>query len=161
MIILGLGSNYGNRQAFLQKACKALETVLTDMSISACYETPALLPPNAPADWDLPFINQAVRGETSLTPPLLLAAIKDIEKALGRIERGRWGPREMDIDILAYQEEVLESVGLTIPHPGLLERAFALLPLAEIAPAWRYPVPGAEYGKTARELAERFKRAQP
>jgi 2-amino-4-hydroxy-6-hydroxymethyldihydropteridine diphosphokinase/dihydropteroate synthase len=157
MIILGLGANEGNRIAALKKAVEALSTILTEIQVSPLYESEALLPENAPADWNKPFLNQAVAGETALAPLRLLETLKKIEQTLGRIDRGRWSPREIDIDILAYHDEVIETADLTIPHKALLERDFALIPLAQVAPHWRYPVPGPDYGKTAEFLVQRVR----
>ena len=156
MIILGLGSNWGDKQEYLQKAVDELALILSHLNISSTYEMPALLPEGAPAEWNIPFLNRAVSGETKLNPQDLLKEIKKIEQQLGRIDRGHWGPREIDIDILAYDDEVIDEPDLKIPHRGLLERDFALLPLVELAPDWVYPVVGPYFGKTAHDLAQKF-----
>lgn len=152
MVILGLGSNMGDRQATLSAAVARLEKLLGEVRLSRLVESPALLRPGAPAEWDKPFLNMAVSGVTSLSPEALLAELKAIEKTLGRIDRGRWGPREIDIDILAMDDMVLTRDALTVPHPGLLERNFALLPLSEVAPDWVYPA-GVYKGKPAVAIA--------
>jgi len=153
MVIIGLGSNVGDRAAMLDKACEALSLILHDMRCSQRMETAALLPENAPAEWDIPFLNMAVCGTTTLSPQALCEKTQHIEQKLGRIKRGMWGPREIDIDILAMGETVFVSDNLTVPHKALLNRDFALKPLAELVPDWRYPVPGEWFGKTAREIA--------
>jgi 2-amino-4-hydroxy-6-hydroxymethyldihydropteridine diphosphokinase len=81
-----------------------------------------------------PFVNAAVLVDTELEPLALLAALKAIEAEAGRTATYRWGPRVLDLDILTYDDRRIEEPGLTIPHPRLLERAFALVPLAEIDP---------------------------
>jgi len=152
MVILGLGSNKGDRAAMLGRAVEMLAPILQDIRHSSIYETKALLPEGASPAWDMVFLNMAVVGETKLSPQELLAAIKEIEKNLGRQAAERWAPREIDIDILAMDDVQLDLPGLHIPHSGLIEREFALLPLVELAPDWRYP--GGEYkGWKAADIA--------
>lgn len=153
MVILGLGSNLGNRKAMLDAAITALADILTDMRCSAMLETPALLLEGSPAEWNIPFLNMAVAGECAFSPQDLLVRIKQLEQSLGRKDRGRWGPREIDIDILAMDDLVLELPELSVPHKELPNRSFALIPFAELAPDWRWPEAGEHYGKTVRELA--------
>lgn len=153
-VIIGLGSNVGTRESMLQMAVKRLHAVLEELQASPCYETPAMLLPDSPPAWDMPFLNMAVAGQCNLSPQALLAELKAIEQLLGRQERGRWAPREIDLDILAYGEEVIEDEGLHIPHRGLLQRDFALKPLADVAPDWRWPLADEYLGKTAHELRE-------
>ena len=86
------------------------------------------------------FLNQVVFGRTSLSPQDLLSFLKDIELRLGRTPSVRYGPRSIDLDILLYDDLVLDSPGLTIPHPRLNERAFVLVPLANLAPRLKHPV---------------------
>jgi len=90
----------------------------------------------------------AIKGETRLTPQELLDCLKRLEFTLGRVPGPRWGPRKIDMDILFYDEIILASPGLTIPHPHLHERGFVLVPLADLAPGLVHPV----FGKTIREL---------
>ncbi len=155
-VILGLGTNTGDRRLQLKRAARALTPLLSQMRCSPVYTCAALLPEHAPEHWNKPFLNMAVRGETRLTPQELLAAVKAIERDLGRVARGHWGPREIDIDILACEDTVINHDDLIIPHAGLLLRDFALVPLADIAPDWRYPY-GEQKGKTARALAHALK----
>ncbi|MDE3038328.1 MAG: 2-amino-4-hydroxy-6-hydroxymethyldihydropteridine diphosphokinase [Pseudomonadota bacterium] len=154
MIILGLGGNIGDRQAQLETAVKKLTGVVRNICCSRVLESPALMPEGAPKEWDSPFLNMAVRGETNLSPPALLTAVKTIERELGRVPGGRWCPRAIDIDILAMDGIVFESPELTIPHRELLNRSFALLPLADVAPDWRWPQAGEYFQKTAAEIAK-------
>jgi 2-amino-4-hydroxy-6-hydroxymethyldihydropteridine diphosphokinase len=122
------------------------------MVCSPVYESRALLPADAPPEWNMPFFNMAVCGETHLKPQALLGETQALEQRLGRTRRGHWGPREIDIDILAYDDVVLEEEALVIPHSELLRRDFALIPFADIAPEWVHP----QAKKTARELAVRM-----
>ena len=157
MIILGIGSNVGDRLGFLAKAVAIInKTVMAVTETSPIYESPALLKEGAPENWNKPFLNMAIAGETHLSPEDLLKEVKKIEKALGRKEVGTWAPREVDIDILAYGTLSVEGDGLTIPHVGLCTRPFALLPLADVAPNWQYPVEGAFKGKTAFEISSQL-----
>lgn len=143
MILLGLGSNLGDRKANLEAALAAL--ALADVHIlrvSSVYETDALLPEDAPAEWDIPYYNIVAAAESALQPEALLEAAKRVERQLGRKDVGRWGPRVIDIDILAHGGAVMQGENLTIPHPRTLDRDFVMVPLAEIAPHWQYPGEG-------------------
>lgn len=153
MVILGLGSNLGDRKSYLEQAIALLRTQVAVESVSTVYESAAMLPPEAPREWNKPFLNLAVKASTRLSPRELLTKLKQIERELGRSKRERWAPREIDLDILAWGALVVSEDDLKIPHPGLLERPFALRPLAELAPDWSYPVPGPHYGQRARALA--------
>lgn len=149
MIFLALGSNLGEREATLAQARMVLE--MFDIEIvraSRILETPALMPVGAPADWDIPYLNQVLMVRTHLLPLELLAAIKHIESDLGRKPAARWAPREIDIDILVYDEVLMVSDLLTLPHRQLDQRRFVLEPLAEIAPEWKHPV----FDKTAKDM---------
>lgn len=132
----------GDRLGHLRRAVSLLEKVVQEVRLSSVYRSPALLPEGAPADWDQDFYNMALCGQCALAPEALLAEVKQMEAFVGRLFRGVWGPREIDIDILAMDGLVLESPALCIPHKGLAERDFALLPLAEIAPDWVHPALG-------------------
>ena len=138
-IILGLGSNIGNRQANLDAAIVALGDCVKNIRISSVMETKALLPENAPESWDMAYLNMAIAGDTPLPPHELLAKIKQIEQNLGRVKLGHWSPRNIDIDILAMDNLVIDEPDLTIPHKELLNRDFALKPLLELMPDWVYP----------------------
>jgi 2-amino-4-hydroxy-6-hydroxymethyldihydropteridine diphosphokinase len=131
--LLALGGNLGDVRDTLDRAvaafCDGNDVRL--LARSSDYRTP----PWGVADQP-PFVNLAVAVETSLTPQALLARAQAVEVALGR-ERGkerRWGPRPVDIDLIAYDDLALDTPDLTLPHPRLFERAFVLVPLAEIAP---------------------------
>ncbi|HEY7832409.1 MAG TPA: 2-amino-4-hydroxy-6-hydroxymethyldihydropteridine diphosphokinase [Ktedonobacterales bacterium] len=125
---LGLGSNLGDRAATLRAAVDALAAHLRILAVSSLYDTAPQLVTDQPR-----FLNAALAGTTELEPLALLHAVKAIETALGRVPGPRFGPRALDIDLLLLDGIVLDTPELTLPHPRLAERAFALLPLAEIA----------------------------
>lgn len=143
-VALGLGANLGEPLATIGAALMLLEEAgVAIRARSAAYRS---------APWgvtDQPdFVNACIAGTTALAPRALLAAVARIEARLGRERRQRWGPRTIDIDILFHGDTVVDEPGLTIPHPRLTERAFVLVPLAEIAPE---RIVG---GRTVREWAE-------
>jgi 2-amino-4-hydroxy-6-hydroxymethyldihydropteridine diphosphokinase len=126
---IGLGSNLGDRMGHLRAAVKSLSARgLEPAALSSVYESDALGPPQPD------YLNAVVSVSTSLTPRELLEALKAIEAELGRHHTERWGPREIDLDLLLYGDEMLEDEGLTVPHPEMTRRSFVLLPLLEIAP---------------------------
>lgn len=133
---LGLGGNLGDRMATLQRAVDLLHADARTRvdAVSSLYET---RPVGGPEQED--FLNLAVRVATRRTPRALLALCNDVERALGRVRRERWGPRTVDLDILLYGDRVVRRRDLRIPHPRLAERAFALVPLLEVAPGQRLP----------------------
>ncbi len=156
LYIIGLGSNIGDSKQMLAEAIRELATQLDAIEYSPVYTSPALLPDGAPREWDRPFLNMALRGTSALEPEEMLRVVKSIEAKVGRQDRGHWGPREIDLDILACDDRVVETEALTIPHRGLLERDFALKPLSDIAPGWRYPRAGEHHGKTAMSLLQQL-----
>lgn len=139
-VILGLGSNVGDRAENLRAAIAELEQYVENIRKSEVLESAALLPENAPIDWDMPYLNMAIAGKTTLSPRELLSTIKDIEQKLGREKIGHWSPRNIDIDILAFGDLQVDEPDLTIPHKELLNRDFALKPLLELAPDWVHPL---------------------
>jgi 2-amino-4-hydroxy-6-hydroxymethyldihydropteridine diphosphokinase len=126
-----MGSNLGDRFLFLQRAVNQLAATVRWSAVSAVYETAPMYVLDQPA-----FLNAAARGETNLGPLQLLAELKDLEARLGRQTRARFGPREIDLDLIAYQGMQMESPELTLPHPRIAERRFVLLPICDIAPNW-------------------------
>jgi 2-amino-4-hydroxy-6-hydroxymethyldihydropteridine diphosphokinase len=142
-IYLALGSNLGDRSANLRAAITAMPPGVHVIQESPVYETE----PWGLADQPL-FLNMVLKAETSLGPVELLQQLKLLEAGLGRQPSVRWGPRLIDIDILFYADLVLEIKGLVIPHPHLHERAFVLVPLADLAPDLLHPV----FCKSVRDL---------
>ena len=146
MLILGLGSNLGDREKNLNNAIDALsDALLDDVRLSGIYETEPLLPPNPEPGWEEhKFLNMAIGGypKKELMPEELLAEIKALEAKLGRKPSEKWAPRVIDIDILAWGNLTYSSPTLTIPHAGLMEREFAARPMADIAPDWKHPLTG-------------------
>jgi 2-amino-4-hydroxy-6-hydroxymethyldihydropteridine diphosphokinase len=129
--LLGLGANLGDPVATLLEAKARLENLGRVTAASSLYRTP----PWGVADQP-PFVNAALALETALDPDALLAALKALERALGRVASVRWGPRAIDVDILDYEGVRRDEPALTIPHARLFERAFVLVPLAEIEPGF-------------------------
>ncbi|MCZ4296959.1 2-amino-4-hydroxy-6-hydroxymethyldihydropteridine diphosphokinase [Henriciella marina] len=128
---LAFGSNLGDSAEMIGRAIDALDAMV-DVSVTArssLYATPPWGVENQPD-----FVNACALVETALAPLDLLTACKDLEVALGRVPGERWGPRLIDIDVLWMDGVALESERLTLPHPRMTERAFVLVPLAEIAP---------------------------
>lgn len=133
-VYLALGSNLGDRLLFLDRAIELLGKKITDMQLSPVYETVPWGVKEQPM-----FLNLCLGGRTSLSANELLVFVKSIEKKLNRSVQIKWGPREIDIDILFYGHEIIHKPDLVIPHAYLSERAFALVPLADIAPDFVHP----------------------
>jgi 2-amino-4-hydroxy-6-hydroxymethyldihydropteridine diphosphokinase len=150
IVYLGLGANLGNRRENIDAALAALRSHprIRVEAVSSFIDTaPVGGPPGQPI-----YLNGAARLSTDLAPAELLAECKRIERALGRREGPHWGPRPVDLDILLYDDLVVDEPDLIIPHINLRERRFALEPLAEIAPDACDPVTG----RTVRELLARL-----
>jgi 2-amino-4-hydroxy-6-hydroxymethyldihydropteridine diphosphokinase len=131
---IAMGTNLGDRLANLRAAIAALAPEIEVLEESPVYETE----PWGYADQP-PFLNMALRTATDLSPRNLLGRLKGLEATLGRIPSFRNGPRLIDLDILFYDDLILDTPALAIPHPRLHERAFVLIPLAEIAPSLVHP----------------------
>jgi 2-amino-4-hydroxy-6-hydroxymethyldihydropteridine diphosphokinase len=134
-VYLGLGSNLGNRARNIYRALRLLGSRVRLGKISSLYETEPVGLPEQP--W---FLNLVCCGETDLSPEALLNLAKTVERQMGRKQGLRFGPRLIDIDILLYDDLVLSTPRLEIPHPRLHERAFVLIPLSELAPGVIHPV---------------------
>lgn len=134
-IFIGLGTNLGERFENLARARSLMEEKVRLNAVSSVYETKPWGYLEQPD-----FLNQVVEGETDLTPTRLLNLLKRIEKKMGREKNFRNGPRLIDLDILLYGNRVVHTTRLNIPHPELVERAFVLVPLAELAPELVHPV---------------------
>ncbi|WP_373524665.1 2-amino-4-hydroxy-6-hydroxymethyldihydropteridine diphosphokinase [Nostoc sp.] len=133
---LALGSNIGDSRTILEAA---IETLAQTPGIfletrSSWYRTKALGPPQPD------YLNGCVILQVEILPQQLLAALLEIEEQFGRVRQERWGPRTLDLDLLLYHDLILDTPNLQIPHPRMRERAFVLVPLAEIAPDWIEPV---------------------
>jgi len=142
-VFLGLGSNLGDRRRNLKEALRLIEEMdgVTIRDISPLYET---APVGGVEQGD--FFNIVVKVETNLAPRELLHAVQGIEARLQRVRDVRWGPRTIDIDILLYGDIDIDEADLVIPHPEIMNRAFVLAPLNDIAP---YRV--LSNGRTVRE----------
>lgn len=134
-IYLALGSNLGDRMGNLKSAVQHLSQKLTIKKVSSVYETEPVYFKEQPL-----YLNAALSAATGLDPFELLRFVKSIESDLGRQPGFRNAPRIIDIDILFYGDRIIETPELTVPHPGIAERAFVLVPLAEIAPELVHPV---------------------
>jgi dihydropteroate synthase len=130
-IVLALGGNVGDKVLSLRRALRAIaaEPAIELTAVSRLYRTP----PWGKTDQDW-FVNACALGRTTLEPEALLERVKTLEVELGRVSAERWGPRVIDIDLIAYDDIALKTERLTLPHPELFNRAFVLVPLAEIAP---------------------------
>ncbi len=147
-VAIALGSNLGDSRAIVESALKTLAHTpgFTLLRQSPFYQTAAVGPPQPD------YINACALCATNLEPHAVLSALLQIEHAFGRIRRERWGARLLDLDLLLYDDRVLDSPDLQIPHPRLIERAFVLVPLADIAPDWVEPVSGQAIAQLAQQV---------
>jgi len=153
MAYLALGTNLGDRMGYLREAIARLDAAegVSVLRLSRIYETEPVGVTDQPK-----FLNMALEVQLAdeVTPRELLALAKRIEAEMGRKQGERWGPREIDIDILLVGGERISEPGLEIPHPQMWERAFVMVPLADLVPEMRMPG-----GETVGEVAERLERA--
>ncbi|MBE3588464.1 MAG: 2-amino-4-hydroxy-6-hydroxymethyldihydropteridine diphosphokinase [Thermoanaerobacteraceae bacterium] len=143
---IGLGSNMGGKKANLKAALELLGRVpgVRLLRVAPFYRTDPV--GYTDQDW---FVNTVAEVETTLSPRELLAACLDIENRLGRVRDIRWGPRVIDLDLLLYNGQVIDEPGLVVPHPRMHERAFVVVPLADLVP--ELVIPGR--GKVSKLLA--------
>ena len=135
---VALGANLGDRAANIRAALDALERTpgVRVTRVSSLIENPAVGgPEDSPS-----FLNGVAELETTLPPHALLARLLEIEQSLGRERRTRWAPRPVDLDVILYGDQVIDTPDLKVPHPLMHERRFVLEPLAEIAPEVMHPV---------------------
>lgn len=141
MVVLGLGTNVGERLAHLRRALALLKghPKITVNHVSPVYESKAQLPAHTPSSWNLPYFNVAVTCKTDLSPYRLLDELQQIEQLMGSKKYGTWSPRNIDIDILMWGDIKVESAQLNIPHKHLYDRPFMLWPLLDLYSTWDYP----------------------
>lgn len=135
-IFIGLGSNLDQPAQNVRTAFAALSDIdgISSPQLSPLYQTPPYGVLNQPE-----FINAVAKFQTTLAPHIILNFLLSIEEKMGRVRKEKWGPRLIDLDLLFYGDQVLEEDGLKIPHPGIPERDFVLVPLMDIAPEWQHP----------------------
>jgi len=147
-VAIALGSNLGDSRTIVESALKTL-AYTSGMALlrqSQLYQTAAVGPPQPD------YINACALCATDLEPHAVLRTLLQIEQTFGRVRRERWGARLLDLDLLLYEDRVLDSPDLKIPHPRMTERAFVLVPLAEIAPNWVEPVTGRAIASLAQQV---------
>jgi 2-amino-4-hydroxy-6-hydroxymethyldihydropteridine diphosphokinase len=149
---VGLGANLGKPAENIGRALEMLAAA--GVRIAAVSSLRRTRPVGGPPQPD--FINGVAELHTTLGPFELLSLLMDVERGLGRVRGAKWGPRTVDLDLLLYDDAVVSSAALVLPHPLMCERKFVLEPLAEIAPRTRHPVSGA----TAAELRDRLARGR-
>lgn len=147
LVYLALGSNIGDSAGHIEQAIGLLKEVLSDLRQAPVYVSKAVGYTDQPD-----FLNTAVCGKTDLEPPVLLDRLKRIEQEVGRSAGFRWGPREIDIDIILYGGRVLDSRQLVIPHPEFRKRDFVLEPLNDLDPSLVDPVSG----QTIQQLLDKI-----
>ncbi|MEB3885996.1 2-amino-4-hydroxy-6-hydroxymethyldihydropteridine diphosphokinase [Lyngbya sp. CCY1209] len=145
---IAMGSNLGDSHRTLEKALKTIDQTpgITVKAYSSWYKTA----PIGPSQPD--FLNGCALLEVQLTPQELLQTLLDIEDQFGRVRQERWGPRTLDLDVLLFGDLILETPELQIPHPRMTDRAFVLVPLAEIAPDWIEPVSGKAISQLVKQV---------
>jgi 2-amino-4-hydroxy-6-hydroxymethyldihydropteridine diphosphokinase len=140
-IILGLGSNLGDRENNLRKAIALIKAeLLKNIKESRIYKSAPVLLDDSPPEWDIEYMNLVIIGklkDKKMSPAEFLSKIKQFETQLGRKASPRWSPREIDIDILTWGNELIDEPNLKIPHQEMLNREFVMKPLLELLPAWK------------------------
>lgn len=146
-IFLALGSNVGEQEAQMDAATQLLSPKVVDIQRASFYRSKPMGVIDQPD-----FVNTALKGRTSLSPTELLEFVKGIEQQIGRVYRYRWGPREIDIDIIFYDDLVIKSANLEIPHARAHERDFVLRPIADLDPTFIHPVFDKKVGELLSSL---------
>lgn len=141
-VAIALGSNLGDRDALLRSAAERLSGFVDRLRLSSSYETAPVGVGEQPL-----FLNAAAVGESALAPHDLLKRLLDVERELGRERPYAGAPRTLDLDLILYGDEVIETPTLVVPHPRFRDRRFVLEPLAEIAADWRDPITGRTVGE--------------
>jgi 2-amino-4-hydroxy-6-hydroxymethyldihydropteridine diphosphokinase len=149
-IAVGLGTNLGKCKENIEKAFERLSTeFLEEAHLSTLHET---------KPWgvlDQPdFLNAVAVGYSEWKPPAIVNYLKNLERELGRTATVKYGPRQIDLDLLIWGDEVWDSEGVTVPHPGLPDRSFVLLPLEELWPEWKHP----QLKLTVQEMQKKLER---
>lgn len=147
-IAIALGSNLGDSPRILAAAIAQLSVTpkIQLTAVSSWYRTKAVGPPQPD------YINGCAILQTEMSPQLLLETLLAIEQQFGRVRQERWGPRSLDLDLLLYDQMILDTPTLQIPHPRMQERAFVLVPLAEIAPDWIEPISGCAIKQLVKDV---------
>lgn len=153
VILIALGSNLpsraGNSRETLRAALRALaQNGVVPLQVSAFYNTPAWPDPSDPS-----YVNAVAQVETTLAPDVLMARLHEVEREFGRVRDVRNAPRTLDLDLLDYDGRV-EGGPPVLPHPRIEQRAFVLVPLADVAPSWRHPVSGSNVRELIDALPE-------
>jgi 2-amino-4-hydroxy-6-hydroxymethyldihydropteridine diphosphokinase len=145
---IALGSNMGDSQAILEAAIETLAQTpgIILKAKSHWYKTKAVGAPQPD------YLNGCAILQVNILPQLLLEILLEIEKKFGRVRKERWGPRLLDLDLLLYDDLILDTPDLQIPHPRMHERAFVLVPLAEVAPDWIEPISGRKIKQLVKEV---------
>ena len=149
-VFIGVGSNLGNRRAYYQKALDLLAD-LPQTSIVRCSSLYETEPIGEAKNW---YVNGVVELETGLSPQQLLSRLQKIESALGRKRAKKWASRTIDLDILLFDQQIVNQERLKIPHPEMHRRRFVLLPLSELAPQLTHPLLGSTVTELLAGLAD-------
>jgi 2-amino-4-hydroxy-6-hydroxymethyldihydropteridine diphosphokinase len=148
-VAIGLGSNLGDRREHLEFGLSRLSALIADLRVSPIRETQPL----GVAEPQPPYLNAVAIGSTTLEPDALIAALMAIEHARGRARLSPKAPRTLDLDLILFDDCVIDRPGLTLPHPRFRQRLFVLEPLADLVPEWKDPVSG----RSVRELLDQLR----